>query len=257
YSITERYSPAMKTKWRAFWRQFFEGLGLTVTEMPYTTAHSNGETQGHNLEAVLPGKSTDSVVIIVHYDSIGPFGQETLNPGVDDDMTGMSMMLELARLLVAHPGQLKNTVRFVAVDYEEWGSPGLEGSRVYAQYLKALATANHFNVIAAIDNEQSGWNCGSDAYCPASEAEKMFDIYSFSCSGTVYNYSSTLGNQFVASAAKYGTLATRQACMDQASDHYAMWEIGVPSLNFGEHDMLANPHFDHLGNDTYDRIDLP
>jgi len=39
---------------------------------------------------VLRGPSPHSSVVIVHYDSIGPRGCETSNPGADDDMSGMA-----------------------------------------------------------------------------------------------------------------------------------------------------------------------
>ena len=80
--------------------QYFRDLGLSVQELAYDTEHHIGETQGHNLEAVLPGKSPDSVIIIVHYDSIGPEAREADNPGVDDDMSGMATLMETARILV-------------------------------------------------------------------------------------------------------------------------------------------------------------
>ena len=35
-------------------------------------------------------REAPSFIIIVHYDSIGPFGAETSNPGADDDMSGMA-----------------------------------------------------------------------------------------------------------------------------------------------------------------------
>jgi Zn-dependent M28 family amino/carboxypeptidase len=71
---------------------------------------------GDNIEAVLRGPSADSIIIIVHYDSISPIGRETSNPGADDDMSGMSIQLETARLLVAHRAELTRTVRFVVSD---------------------------------------------------------------------------------------------------------------------------------------------
>jgi hypothetical protein len=64
-TITNRYAPATKAIWRAYFEQYMTSLGIPWTEMPYQTAHTYvGETQGHNIEAVLPGTSKDSVVII-------------------------------------------------------------------------------------------------------------------------------------------------------------------------------------------------
>ncbi len=251
YSITDRYAPASKAKFRAFWMQYMTSLGIPVQEMAYTTAHSIGETQGHNLEAVLPGKSKDSIVIIVHYDSIGPGGNETGNPGVDDDMTGMATLMETARILSLHKDQLQNTVRFVAADYEEQESPGLEGARQYAKYIKQKAAQEGFKILTAIDNEQSGWNCISDGVCSKND---KFDVYS--CSGGFHGFKySSLGDALAETATQFSTLQVVRGCMGENSDHYAMWEIGVPAVVFSEHSAFDNPHFDQNGGDTYDKID--
>src|SRR5678815_6052885 len=108
-------------------------------------------------------RDRDSLIVIVHYDSIGPRGSETANPGVDDDMSGMSILLETARLFVKHKAQLALTVRFVASDEEELG--GLAGARNYAAYLTGLAQTEGFKLVAAVDDEQSGWNCSVDNRC--------------------------------------------------------------------------------------------
>jgi hypothetical protein len=79
FSITDRYSPASKANYRKYWINYFKSLGIPATEMTYANSHGNGESDGHNVEAMLPGASPDSVVIIVHYDSIGPNGAD--NPG--------------------------------------------------------------------------------------------------------------------------------------------------------------------------------
>jgi hypothetical protein len=224
FAITDRYLPASKANFRAYWEAYYRNLGLTVNEMPYKTQY-NIETQGHDVEAILPGKSADSIVIIVHYDSMGPHGSD--NPAVDDDMTGMSMQMETARILKSYAGRLQYTVRFVAADYEEWGD--LEGARYYAKYIKAL------------DDEQSGWKQG----------DNTFDI--FSCGGPTD--SKALGDAMEAVATKYGSLAVNRACIGENSDHYAMWEIGVHAVVFSEHNPFDNPHFDNEGGDTYEKID--
>ena len=206
--------------------------------MPYNTSFQQGETQGHNVEAVLPGKSADSIVILVHYDSIGPNGPD--NPAVDDDMSGMAMLMETARILSQNKGQLEHTVRFAAVDYEEEG--GLEGSRTNAKYLQQISQRDGFKLVAAIDDEQTGWNEGQST---------VFDV--FSCGGATN--SDSLGDLLVDTAMTYSKMTTTRACMGEQSDHYAMWEIGVPAVVFSEHDPFNNPHFDHNGGDTYDKID--
>jgi Zn-dependent M28 family amino/carboxypeptidase len=255
YSLTERYTPAGKQHFRAFWQQYFTSLGIPSQELSFSANHGQ-EPNGHNVEAVLPGKSKDSLVIIVHYDSMGPRGRETSNPAVDDDMTGMATSLETARILAAHKGQLQNTVRFVAADLEEVG--GLVGARNYASYLKALSQKEGFKIIAAIDNEQSGWNCAAEDGCgfglKAASAANPVDVYSCSGDGTGYN-NPALGDSLEAVATSYAGIPVKRGCIGENSDHYAMWEIGVPAVVFSEHDPFDNPHFDSEGGDTLDKID--
>jgi Peptidase family M28 len=252
FAITDRYLPQSKARFRSYWAQYFRSLGMAVSEMAYPTQHRIGELQGHNLEAILPGQTPDSVIIIVHYDSIGPFGHESDNPGVDDDMTGMAIMLETARLL-SQVRKRHFTVRFVATDYEELGSPGLEGARRYAQYIQNLARSRNFKLIAAVDNEQSGWDCSEDGRCGDASRGDVFDVYS--CSGLGGFNHPELGDALQATAAQYSTLSVHRACLGAHSDHYAMWEIGVPAVVYSEHSPFNNPHFDRKGGDTYDKID--
>jgi Peptidase family M28 len=252
FAITDRYLPQSKARFRAYWAQYFRSLGMTVNEMAYPTQHRIGELQGHNLEAVLPGQTQDAVIIIVHYDSVGPFRREAENPGVDDDMTGMAIMLETARLLKQVQSR-HYTVRFVAADYEELSNPGLEGARRYAQYIRNLAQTQNFKLIAAVDNEQCGWECSQDGLCGDASRGDVFDV--FSCSGPGgYNYPK-LGDALQATAAQFSRLKVHRGCLGANSDHYAMWEIGVPAVVYSEHSPFNNPHFDRRGGDTYDKID--
>jgi Zn-dependent M28 family amino/carboxypeptidase len=201
---------------------------------------------------VLRGPSADSIVVIVHYDSIGPRNGETLNPGADDDMSGMAIMLETARLLVAHRAQIANTVRFVASDEEELG--GLAGARNYAAHIKALSQSEGFALLAAVDDEQSGWNCSVDKRC-GDNTFPAFDVFSCgSGGGKTFNFPA-IGDQLAAVAAAYSPLHVTRGCLGANSDHFAMWEIGVPAVVYSEHNPFANPHFDREGGDTFDKID--
>jgi hypothetical protein len=239
FSITDRFSVASKENFRKYWTAYFQSLGLTVNPLAYSYPVGL-EAQGHDLEAVLPGKVADSLVIIVHYDSMGPNGPD--NPGTDDDMTGMSTAMETARVLAAYAGRVHYTVRFVASDYEEWGE--LSGARQYAKYLKNLAQQQGFRIVGAIDDEQSGWKEGANT----------IDYFDQRCTGTTPD-SSALSSLFADTTTRYSTMTTHKGCMGAQSDHYAMWEVGVPAVVFSEHDPFSNPHFDREGGDTFDRID--
>lgn len=249
--LGERFSATGRQNFRDYWTQYMRDLGLEINQFHYQAARH--PRAGDNVEAVLRGPSADSFIVIVHYDSIGPRGAETSNPGADDDMSGMSIMLETARLLVLHRAQLAYTVRFVATDEEELG--GLAGARDYAAHIQALSQSEGFALVAAVDDEQSGWNCDRDKLC-GDELFPAFDI--FSCGsgrGQSFDFQA-LGDQFAGIVAAYSPLQVKRGCLGQNSDHFAMWEIGVPAVVYSEHNPFANPHFDRDGGDTFARIDI-
>src|SRR5206468_11578624 len=70
-ALTNRYTADAKQRWRHFFKQSFAALHVPVQDLAYPTAHYLVEPQGHNLEALIAGDSPDSLVIIVHYDSMG------------------------------------------------------------------------------------------------------------------------------------------------------------------------------------------
>lgn len=248
-ALGERYSDAGRQRFRDYWTQYMTGLGLEVHALDYQAA--GHPRSGTNLEAVLPGASADSFIVIVHYDSMGPPGMETQNPGADDDMSGMAIELETARILVAHKSELAYTVRFVASDEEEVF--GLAGARAYASHIKAAAMTGGFALVAAIDDEQSGWSCQASGSCD-DNTWPAFDVFSCSGNGAGFSYQA-MGDRFAAIAQTYSPLHVVRGCMSAHSDHYAMWEIGVPTVVYSEHSPFNNPHFDQNGGDTFDLID--
>jgi Zn-dependent M28 family amino/carboxypeptidase len=167
-------------------------------------------------------------------------------------MSGMAIMLEIARLFVAHRAQLTHTIRFVVSDEEEVA--GLAGARGYAAHIKALSQSEGFALLAAVDDEQRGWNCSLDGLCGDS-AFPAFDVFSCGTSGGASFDFQALGDQLAGVVAAYSPLHLKRGCLGANSDHFAMWEIGVPAVVYSEHNPFANPHFDRAGGDTFDKID--
>jgi len=127
----------------------FKSAGLTPVmpdgsfRQPFPSALSpTGQpTTLVNIVGVLPGSEPawrdQSVVVTAHYDHLGmgwpnPHAQDTgrLHPGADDNASGVAVLLELARVMVAS-GAPRRTVVFVAVSGEE---AGLLGSRHYVEH---------------------------------------------------------------------------------------------------------------------------
>src|SRR5262249_5350567 len=82
-----------------------------------------------------------------------------------------------------------------------------------------------------------------------------FDIYSCGSGGGKHYDYTAMGDAFQQIATQYSPLHVTRDCMGENSDHFAMWEIGVPTLVYSEHDPIAHPPSDQEGGDTFDKID--
>jgi Zn-dependent M28 family amino/carboxypeptidase len=258
FSITERWSVAGKTNFRAYWKQYFTNLGMTVNETAVSVGNQTGnggppgETSGHNVEAILPGRSTDTVVLLAHYDSIGIQGQETQNPAADDAASGLAAVMEAARIFSQYPNR-GVTVRFVASDYEE---ETLAADRGYATALTQLAQQGNFKVILMVNHDQMGWSCWSENRCASGAPARNSAFWLINCSGDSHNYNyPDLLQGVTVTATKYSTIKVQSSC-DNGDDQVAFWEKGVPAIEFDEFSWDRNPHYDDTGNDTMAHIDL-
>ncbi|SFI40389.1 M28 family peptidase [Planctomicrobium piriforme] len=124
----------------------FDGSWRQV--VPARTEGGGEEGQsGENMGAFVPG--TDAVlkdewiVINAHYDHLGVWRGQVY-PGADDNASGVSMLLEVARQISAKP--LKRSVAFVAFDFEEsllWGSRWFIGhTPMEVEQIKLSVTAD-------------------------------------------------------------------------------------------------------------------
>jgi len=113
--------------------------GLTI-DFKTDVVKVNGKSS--NVVGVLPGSdsqlASEYVVIGAHYDHLGLGGTESLaaNPegqihhGADDNASGTTGLLELARVLATERGKIKRSIVFVAFSGEELG---LLGSSAYTK----------------------------------------------------------------------------------------------------------------------------
>ncbi len=259
FRITERWSPAGKTAFRSYYESYMSQLGLQVNELSFPlTDNLVGEWDGHNVEAVLPGESSDSIVIVTHYDTVGITGEETQNPGADDAGTGIAAQLEAARLF-SQMQHRQYTVRFVVADYEEI-TDNLEGDQAYVIYLQNLAAAQGFKILAASDTDQTGWSCYDEGYCSTDTdpdpANSTFEAIACNGDGTYDNTPLADGLGAIADAYS-NAMSVQEDCDDSGdTDHYAFWEAGIPAYVILEYDSADNPHFDDTGDDTMAHINI-
>ena len=86
----------------------------------------------NNVLAYLPGKTDEYVIIGAHYDHLGRGNFDSLapsqigqiHPGADDNASGTAGVLELARLLAPHRGELRRGILFASFAGEELGLLG-------------------------------------------------------------------------------------------------------------------------------------
>ena len=113
--------------------------GITI-DLKTEVIKINGK--GANVVGVLPGSdpqlASEYVVIGAHYDHLGLGGQGSLaakpdgqiHHGADDNASGTTGLLELARVLASERGKIKRSIMFIAFSGEELG---LLGSAAYTK----------------------------------------------------------------------------------------------------------------------------
>lgn len=111
-----------------------------------------------NIELVVVGTDPDAdeVVVGAHYDSDG-LESGGMNPGADDNATGVAALIEVATVLAQR--QHPRTIRFVAFTNEE--EPFFKthemGSRVYARELRHSQEPGNIKIHAMISLEMLGY----------------------------------------------------------------------------------------------------
>jgi photosystem II stability/assembly factor-like uncharacterized protein len=112
--------------------------------------------KSRNIVATIPGTITPEkeIIAVAHYDS---YSDDPINlaPGADDNASGTSAVIELARILKSF--QFKSTIKLVAVSGEELG---LLGSAHYASEAKKMKK----NIIGAINADMIGYSSSTEYY---------------------------------------------------------------------------------------------
>jgi hypothetical protein len=111
----------------------FQRMGLQPVRHPFDVPVGAGDTlHCFNLTALLDRQADSTIVIGAHYDHLGMGGAQSLelrkkgiHPGADDNASGVALLLELARSLVAEKG-LRYNYLFVATSAHEIGLWGIQ-----------------------------------------------------------------------------------------------------------------------------------
>jgi hypothetical protein len=210
-----------------------------------------------DVEAWLPGRDTSRVIVMGgHYDScgcartdIGPLARFEATqdaPGADDDGSGTSAVMELARVFSKHfPRGLDATIIFVAYSGEE---EGLYGSTHLAQRLHAAG----YNVVAAFTDDIVGNVVADDGTTdstsmrifgadPDNSSSRELARYAWA-TGQIYNPSFELLPVF------------RLDRIGRGGDHSPFVRLGDPGLRFTER--LENYKRQHLPTDDFAHVNF-
>jgi hypothetical protein len=111
--------------------QQFKQLGYKTTVQDFTFNSDGADYDSANVIAVKPGKSSKTVIVGGHYDSVD------VGRGADDSASGIAVILETAEVLK----KIKTpyTIKFVAFGAEE---VGLKGSAYYVSQMSAKDIKN-------------------------------------------------------------------------------------------------------------------
>jgi hypothetical protein len=193
-----------------------------------------------NVVAVLPGsdpaRAKEAIVIGAHYDHIGIGGHLSVSPertgeihnGADDNASGTSSVLEIARAAVADPSRFPRTIVFIAFAGEE---RGLLGSQHYV----TDAAIPIESTIAMLNLDMVGRSRGAVDVSGLENAPSLESDFK-SASRTVPNLD-----------------VRREGPGQGRSDDASFLDRSIPAINF-----FTGFHTDyHRPGDDWDKIDAP
>lgn len=219
---------------RAKWQAFAPGRPDFSVDL---YAHPNWPQD--SVIATIKGSELPNEIVVIggHLDSINPSNTADA-PGADDDASGVAVVTEVLRVLLASDFKPRRTLQFMAYAAEE---VGLRGSREIAQGYADDATKK---VIAALQMDMTGYQGSS---------EDLYFITDFVSADLTSFLKSLIGayNGPGPHEITFGETACGYAC----SDHAAWTGQGVPAA-FPFEALFAdfNPNI-HTSNDRLDQID--
>ncbi len=218
-----------------------------------TQSYASGGTPVGNLIAVCRGKTRPGEVIVVgaHYDT-------ALNPGADDNASGVAVLLELAQRAATRPPP-ERTIKFVFFVNEEPPFYRTEemGSRVFVREAKK----GKETIRGALILESVGYYSGrlfSQRYPllfgPFYPGQGDFIVL-------VGDFRSRrLAGEIVSTFRRHSRFPLESVITFASvpgadfSDHWSFWQEGIPAVMFTDTAFYRNPHY-HQDSDTWEKLD--
>jgi len=198
-----------------------------LTQMGYTPERQDFEPQpgtpSANIWVTIRGTSNPDQVYVAssHMDS------DDVSPGADDNGSGTTALLEIARVLRSRPQPATVVLLWVTGEEE-----GMLGSHAWARRAKASG----MRVVGNINNDTFGWTRNGRL------------------ESTVRFSNPAMRDIGHGAALQFTDLVTFEARMFQSSDGRAFWdEFGDIVGGFGSYPILASPHY-HEPHDAVETI---
>lgn len=208
-------------------------LAAGITDVRLDSFQYSGTWQA-NVVATLPGINNPSSELIVggHHDS---YSSNVLQaPGADDNASGVTAAMEMARVIKLLNYQPVHTLRFIGFAAEE---AGLRGSASYAQRARQAQR----DIRAMLNYDMIGYR---------NQSQPDRDVYV-----VWYTGAEALSAVHVATATAYTPLTPiLTTSYRSGSDSYSFWQQGYKSVFLIERDF--NPYY-HTPNDLLQYIDIP
>mmetsp|Transcript_9627 Transcript_9627/g.22111 ORF Transcript_9627/g.22111 Transcript_9627/m.22111 type:complete len:446 (+) Transcript_9627:3-1340(+) len=207
--------------------------GLTVTTFPFQ------KDMSANVIAELKGAGKPEKVVIVsaHYDSRSTNITDPAMraPGADDNGSGSSAVLEMARVVAASGLKFMYTIRFCAWSGEE---QGLVGSRAYAKKLKE----DNADIVAVFNGDMLAYRAPGTPLTVGMKDRFVTESLLQAVNVLTMLYVPELQVSLSASC---------------CSDHQSFFEQGFPAVGYFESSGGASdyPHY-HKSTDTVDKLDF-
>jgi hypothetical protein len=202
--------------------------------------------------AWLPGRDTSHVIVMSgHYDSCicsagGSFDSTSTAPGADDDGSGSSAVIELARVFSKRfPKGLNSSIIFVTVASEE---QGLNGSRQLAEWLHEKG----YKVVAGMTDDIVGNVTAEDGYTDSTSMRIFAADPDNSSSRELGRYAWALDKVYLPN---FEVLPVwRLDRIGRGGDHEPYVTLGDPGLRFTER--VENYNRQHLPTDDFQHVNF-
>jgi len=232
-----------------FVRSEFENLGLKVWVEDLKSSPdiaqfiSSQKRRTGAIIARLNGTdlSDEAVMVAAHFDSVNWVNVEGDAPGIDDNGSGLALVLSLAKALTRSDVHLRKSVIFAAFNAEE---EGLVGS---TQVAPTVASGKYGNVTSVVVADEVAW--------PGSGSSKRGAI--FETVGSVDGTTALLDTFAHSVKAGHGVEGFKVNKHGFGSDHMPFLDRGIPTVLLIEGDNVHHADvWGHSDKDTFEHVDL-